>query len=307
MLLSVLPMVNDSLALLLASRLAIGIVIGVMAIAASVTLVARYEGSARNAMLGYMTSVGSAVGLVGLVLAGVIAANFHWELAFLIYLLPMVPLLILAILAMPKRRVVPTPATGENLSLVTVKLLWPIYVAAALTFMASTMFGALTPFLLIEEGIANPLAHALVIAMATIGATIGGIAFGRVHSVLGAPRTRALSAVLVGSGAIAMSLATGVIPAGGATFVAGLGMGILFPYLATVVAEVPERLRGHGFALFGTATYLGGFIYPLIVTPLLPIVEESGVFLGLGLVLLVGGFATLAIRRGRPSRPEAGS
>lgn len=299
MLLGVLPMASDSLVLLLSSRLGIGLVCGGIAIAASVTLVARYEGAMRNAMLGYQSSVGSAAGLVGLILAGAIAARLDWELAFLLFPLAMLPLLILAYLAMPKRRADPPPAGKENLSGQTLKLLWPVYVAAAFLFMAPTLFGALTPFLLIERLITNPLVHALVIAMATIGTTIGGVLFGRVHAALGNRRTAALGAALIGGGALLMGLATGIVWAGAATFIAGLGLGTLFPYLACLTAAVPEKLRGHAFALLGTATYLGGFLYPLLVTPLLLLVDKSGVFLAAGLALLLAAAAALGGRGGR--------
>lgn len=292
--LALVPVFTTDVATVLASRFALGAVCGLMGVSAMVTLVTRYEGAKRNAMLGFQSSVGSAAGLVCLLASGAIATQLDWRWAFALYPLLMLPLLALALVSMPRGEA-PKPAAGAGAATVaSVKLLWPIYAVAACGFVVATMFGALTPFLLIERGEISPLAHAGVIAMTTIGTVVSAALFARIRATLGPKRNLGVGFALMGAATLGMGLAATTPLAGAAALIFGLGLGITFPHLSAAIAGLaPDELRATAFALMGTATYLGGFAYPLLVTPLLGEIGMSGAYIAFGAILVLAAIATL--------------
>jgi MFS family permease len=265
-------------------------VCGLVSIALTITVIAHFEGNARSAMMGFQSSVGSFAGLLALIASGAIAVRFDWHLAFLLYAVPFVPLAFLAIPAMPAVR--PGPRDDSARVIPTVRMFWQIYLAGAMLSLGTTLFGGLTPFLLIDRGVGDPLIQSLVIAMVTLGATFGAAVFGAVQKRVGERLSMvvALTAFAVGA-------------AGLATF--GAGIGRIFPWLSVrLAADAPVAMRARAFGLLGTATYLGGFFHPFVAAALTPLVGRGGAFIMLGAAMLAAALI-FALRTSGSIRPTA--
>jgi MFS family permease len=296
----VVPYFTTDVALVLASRFALGALCGIVAVAATVTLVACYEGRARDAMLGLQSAVGSAGGLFCILAAGAIASRFDWRLVFLLYPLFMAPFLFLAFLAMPAAGPQAQPS-GAGLAIrASVKLLWPIYATAAGGYVVTSMFGALTPFLLVQRGEHSAFIQGLVVAAVTVGVIASSAAFARIRGAMGPTRTLALGFAAMGAGGMIMGVGPTTALSALAGFTFGLGLGVTFPNLAAAVAALtPVQLRAHAFALLGTATFIGGFLYPFVVTPLMKAIGIADTFTVFGAILVA---SAVAVATGRADR-----
>lgn len=282
--------------LILASRLLLGLACGIMTTAATVLLVASHEGEARGRLIGYQTSVGSILGLVTLLVAGVLVAHFGWQSAYLLYGLCLLPMLVLALVAVPDLR--PAAEADPAAFLPTVALLWPVYLLACLLFVIPVACGAQVVFLLTDVGTRDPFLQSVIMALMTVGSTVSGALFGRIYAKFGSRMSLILSLVAGAAGLVMIGLATGPIVMGLGSLFAGLSIGIFISFLWLTTARIaPPHMRPRGLALLSTALFLGGFIYPVVFGALALPFGKAGAFVLMGGIMTIGAIVSIVVPR----------
>jgi MFS family permease len=273
-------LVADTYPALIAGRAVFGAGAALVFTGTTVALFNLYRGAARDRVMGLRSTFTSLGGVAWPLLSGALG-GISWHAPFGIYAVG-IPLALMTLVALPRSRRASEDGTGAGAgdarpggvraptradrSSAGLYGLYGLQLFGAVILYSVVVF---LPQRLFELGVALP------ILVAVFTASIGGTA-----SVLGllyaAARRRLSYAALLRIALLAwvaaflvLGLADSPVALYPAVVLLGVGHGIVFPTVTTMVGEsVREHLRGRAMALCGTATFVGQFLSPLMVGPL---------------------------------------
>lgn len=272
-------------------------------VAASLGLLgSMYEGQTRSQALGYATSTLTITGIVFPLLGGWVGAT-HWQFAFWLYGLGL-PLALMAALTLRKkhtlRKIASKTEPSHKLSQVLGHpdaLLLLLTLGLASVVMYSVVI--YTPLYLKTTIGAGAVLNGIVLAARAVGAA-GISAFGarRLSQTLGLFKSTAL-----GFGLMALTL--GMIPLLRelslillTAVLFGVGFGIVLPNLYSALANLaPSKQRSSVLAVGTGVGFLGQFLSPILLGPVLAYSGLEGVFYAAALISLVTGFLLLLFGR----------
>lgn len=291
--LGTLPVLLDSLPLILATRVVLGVSIaGAMTagLAGLGTLPAnvRPRMYGRNAML-------SSVGAI-LVFPAVGALVEHgWRLPFFIHAL--------ALLIVPMAMTLPAaPAnakpghaaqsTGRGLGVAPILLVLAGFIG--LTMYVGPMFA---PFYLHTIGVTDPRLAALPLSAMSVASLLVTSNYGRLHARMGAHSLFALTLLLTGGGLLVAGLASSLPLFIAAMFSVACGLAIFTPNLSShIAATSTNTARGIGWAM--SAMFAVQVVFPFIARFISQAIGSSGVFLTFGACALLAGIGASVFARG---------
>ncbi|MCE7010340.1 MFS transporter [Kibdelosporangium philippinense] len=156
-------------------------------------------------------------------------------------------------------------------------------VATLVFYMAPTQL----PFLLVEFGVGPALTGA-VVAGSTVTGVIGALAFPLVRNRLSPSMITTASVLLLGVGWLLIGIAGNVVLVVIGLLVGGVGVGLVVPNLNLRLAELAHPLR-RGKVLSGLVSgiFLGQFLSPLAVQPLVQTIGIADAFTYSGVALAV--------------------
>lgn len=286
---------------LLVSRGLLGAASGGIAAAGLGLLGSMYEGQARSQALGYATSTLTITGIVFPLLGGWVGAT-HWQFAFYLYGLGL-PLALLAKLILKEHRkqnrakaVEPGQKLSQVLGLPQALWLLLILGLASISMYAVVIYAPL--YLKATIG-AGAMLNGIVLASRAIGAAVvSALGARRLSKKLGLSKATA-----VGFGLMALTL--GMIPfqiqlhwilVSAVLF--GVGFGIVLPNLYSALANLaPSKLRSSVLAAGTGAGFLGQFLSPILLGPVLGYAGLKGVFYAAAGVSFIAGVLLLLLRR----------
>jgi MFS family permease len=287
----------SDLNVLLASRVLLGFAVAGVMTSTTALIGDPYFGEHRGKMLGLQGAATGFGGVVFLVLGGLLA-EISWRGPFWIYLLP-----VLLLIFVPRAQDLwpqkaSAPSSYGSSPPQTKRELWLIYAAAFLGMIAFYAVPVQLPFLLTERGLTAPSFSGYAIAGMTLVSALIGMAYGQLSS--GQPKQR-LAAIAFGFMGLGLSLvwlgSVIVITALGLIAI-GIGMGLLMPTLSgwlLGLASLPTRGRVMGG--LAAAIFLGQFVSPLALQPIIVGTGLASAFLAtsaLCLVLSIGLLVTKA-------------
>jgi MFS family permease len=213
------------------------------------------------------------VGLGGLL------ADIDWRLPFLLYLSGWAALVpALAYLTEPPHSSFRAPEAGDAQHVARGR----VAAAYAITLFAVVMFymtPVQLPFLVRAIGVDSSAAAGAAIAVSSLAAAAGSAAFPRMRRFNGTLGVYgwAIAAMAVGYGLIAMAGAYGTVIAGAVA--SGFGVGLFFPNSSLwVLALAPPRLRGRLAGGLTATIFLGQFVSPLALEPVVAATSLAGAF-----------------------------
>ena len=287
---------------LLVVRGLLGAASGGIAAASLGLLGSMYEGETRSQALGYATSTLTITGIAFPLLGGWVGST-HWQFAFFLYGLGLPLALLAALVLKDKQQTKAKPKakdSGRKLREVlghpyTLRLLLTLSLASVAMY-AVVIYAPL--YLKVTIG-AGAALNGIVLASRAIGAAIIS-AFGAkwLAKTLGAAQATA-----VGFGLMALTLMT--IPllhqiswiVLAAVFF-GAGFGIVLPTLYSTLASLaPSDLRSSVLAAGTGAGFLGQFLSPIVLGPVLGYGGLEGVFYAAATIALVTGLLLFAPTR----------
>jgi predicted MFS family arabinose efflux permease len=279
---------------LLATRALLGAASGGIAASSLGLLGTMYEGEERSRVLGIATSTLAITGITDPLLGGWVGES-NWRYSFYLYALglPLALLCALTLKEKPLQQATPQEAyQGDKLSKVlghpyAVKLL----LALGLTSVAMYSVVIYAPLYLAKTIGAGAVLNGAVLAVRAIGAGVIS-AFGASQL---AKRLGAAQATAVGFGLMALTLA--MIPLQHeliwivlTAILFGAGFGIVLPNLYSALANIaPTQLRSSVLAAGIGTGFLGQFLSPVLLGPVLGYGSLEGVFYGAAGVSLVTG------------------
>lgn len=262
-----------------------------------------YDGEARSQVLGYATSTLTISSITFPLLGGWVGAT-HWQFTFCLYGVAL-PLAVFAAQVLPRSSLQSDSASvgidNDKLGHIlqrpqVVQLLLTLGLASAIVF-AVVIYAPL--YLKITIG-ASATLNGVVLASRAVGVAVIS-AFGARHLVkfLGLRRTVALGFVLM-----AITLATiPVLYTPPWIFLAaisfGIGFGMITPNLYSALADLaPAEMRSSVLAAGNGAGYLGQFLSPIFLGPVLTYSGLPGVFyVSAGVAGLIGCLILVRHRR----------
>jgi MFS transporter, ACDE family, multidrug resistance protein len=291
-------LVLESFPVLVASRLVFGVGAAAVFSCTTVALLALYQGSVRDRVMGWRSTATSLGGLAWPLLGGVLG-GISWHAAFGVYLIG-VPLALAALAEMPN--VSRASEHGGRIGFTELLRRKPALLAyyALLVLMAIMMYvvAVFLPQRLAEIGITSPL-------LVSIYAVVGGAAVSSVVGLYYARlRQRVTYTVLLRAVACAWVLAYVVYGTVSqpvllllAPALLGAANGIMFPLATVLIDEAAGNdLRAKAAALMSTAIFAGQFASPLLLGPVIAATSTTGGFLaaaGIGAAILA---VLLAVR-----------
>lgn len=282
---------------LLASRVALGIAVGMIMTAVSATIAGLWSGPARGRMMAGQQAFASLGGVVFIPLAGLLAP-LGWRIPFLLYGAALLVLpFALAVPLLPGRRTTQTlPEPGRRASAPLVILVLSVAViGTAVFFMAPTQL----PFLLDEAGL-PPVFAGVAIAASTATGVIGALLFPTLRRRLDFGAIAAYSLLMLGIGWIVIGSSGSGAPIGVITgaLIGGIGVGAIVPDLNAWISDIVEGPR-RATALGGlvAAIFGGQFLSPLLLAPFIDAIGLRGTFVGAAVVLAILAAAVVIISR----------
>jgi len=274
----------DNIYLILVSRAVLGI-----AVAGTMTSVVTlagdyYQGEERKSFLGLQGAFMALGGVIFVLLGGVLA-DISWRSPFLVYLLSL-PVGILAFFILKE------PTLGQESSgkdqhkgfSALPSLSWLIYANIFFGMILFYMIPVQIPFLLKELDIQQNYLSGVAIGVGTFFSAITSISYRKLSQKFSFPAFFAIAYLLIGSGYGLISLANGLTLVIVGLAVAGLGIGLLIPNTNIwLLSILPERIRGFGTGISGTFLFMGQFLSPIAVRPLIDAYSLSTAF-GLALI-----------------------
>lgn len=263
---AIMPIWLNSFVLVLLSRAAAGLAVGVMMTSAVALTGDYYSGAALQRWLGAQGGAGAIANMLVSTASGALG-EVSWHYAFL-PLFVGVPLFV-ALIAVPapqaeaahKQEAAVRQAQGSQTPWTT----WlPVFGLAIIgtALVASPVFEL--GILLHEKALGTSLLTGLAIAVVAAASAVAAFSIGALRRL--APLSKAsLLLGIEGAGTLLIAQAMTLVPLMLGAVMAGLGLGLLGPTLTIWLMErTPDRLRGRAIGIYTTAILLTMFAAPLI-------------------------------------------
>lgn len=291
--------VND-LHLLLITRAGLGFAVGGIMTAVSTLITDWFSGERRASFLALQQAFASLGGVVFLPMAGFLA-TVGWQAPFWIYSVSAV----VAIFAITSLRepVRSSPAvSGSERTRLPARVIG-VYVLALVVTLVFYMAPTQLPFLLEGFG-SGPAVVGAVVAGSTLTSVAGALAFPRLRERLSPTAITTASVALMGAGWLVIGTAGTVAQVVAGLLVGGFGVGFVVPNLNLRLAEFAHPAqRGRVLSGLVAGIFLGQFLSPLVVQPLVQGVGIAGAFTWTG-VALGAGAALAALLSNRTTGKE---
>ncbi|MGG5258337.1 MFS transporter [Phycicoccus avicenniae] len=298
-----------SLTWLLVTRVLLGVGVAGVMTSVSTIITQAFRGERRSRLIGLQQTFASLGGVVFLPLAGWLS-TLAWNAPFWIYAAGAL-VLPLALLAFPPARwtrpaAPPTAPSGDGRAAGrrTGARVALVYVVAALGTLVFFMAPTQLPFLLTDRGV-PATTIGVVVAASTASGALSATLFSRVRARLDQVGVTTLSLVLLGVGWLVVGTVPTTAGAVAGVLVGGLGVGLVVPNLNLWVADlVPPARRGRALGGLVSAIFLGQFLSPVLLVPMISALGAARTFaaLGAGLaVLTLAGHGAFRLTRARAS------
>lgn len=285
---------------LLVTRGLLGAASGGIAAASLGLLASRYEGEARSQALGYATTTLTLTGIAFPLLGGWVG-SYQWQYAFYLYGLGL-PLALLAALTLKEapKKLEAAKATDNSKLTTVIQHPYTLRILLCLSLASVAMYAVViyAPLYLKQTIGAGAVVNGIVLASRAIGAAAIS-AFGAkwLEKNLGAAKSIAL-----GCGLMALTLTTiplvhqlGLILLAAILF--GVGFGIVLPTLYGTLANLaPAELRSSVLAMGTGVGFLGQFLSPILLSPVLAYGGLESVFYAAAMISLVTGMLLVVSR-----------
>ncbi len=276
----------NSLYYILISRITLGIAVG-MSMTIVITLIADYfEGIERQKFVGLQVAFMSLGGIVFIGLGGILA-DFGYRYPFLIYLFSLV-VLPLSILFLHEPKVV-AKGNSVKLNIKAPRIIWLLFFNTMVMWIIFFLIPVQIPFHLKVMGIEKNALIGAAIATATLFSAVSSFSYSKIKSRFNFLTIYSMGYLLMAAGFFIVSISNSYPSVLIAMMFAGLGMGMMIPNTNMWVMKIaPPEIRGKEIGKLTTFWFLGQFLSPIIIFPVLQMLSLSNTFMvGAGLLSLI--------------------
>lgn len=303
-------LVLDNLYWILVSRAFLGISVSVIMTGATALVGDYLEGQERTSFLGLQGAFMAFGGTIFVTIAGYLA-GISWRYPFAVYLSALVIFLLAArVLYEPQKQDQQAADQGpDQVKKGTNRSLQ--YFIYATIFVGMILFYIIpvqSPFLMRSLGAESGLMISLGLIVGTFFAAVASFFYNRIKMYFSFYQIYAILFTIFGTGFILVGLAGTPILVALATAFACMGIGLLMPNTSLFLLSLSEpHNRGRIMGGMTGAVFLGQFFSPVVLQPLVEVVNLSNahIYAG-GFSLLIGlGFVSLVLYKRRQRALEA--
>ncbi len=276
----------DDLYLILAGRALLGICVGFTMTIATTLIADYYIGKARQQFAGLQIAFMSLAGILFVGLGGFLA-DIDWRIPFLIYVSS---LIILPLTYMYLKE----PIKQSDEKKIEVKsskapdFIWLIFINVMLMWILFFIVPIQIPFHLKSIGIDSNTTIGLVIASSTFFSAISSFLYGRLKGRFNFSILFAMGYALMVIAYVCIAYGDSLMMIMWGMLFAGLGMGIMIPNANVWVMQLsPIEIRGREIGKLTTFWFMGQFLSPIILLPLISKTTHKQTFIWLAVVLLI--------------------
>ncbi|WMW24846.1 MFS transporter [Methanolobus sediminis] len=292
--------VLNSLYMILACRVLLGIGISGMTICATALLADNYSGVELRKKMG-LQSACMGFGAVILEITGGALADISWHAPFYIYLISLV-LIPGALISISSSKNNPVLEKNElknnkphghahrlekwNLDLKSIAL---IYIATIVMMVLFFSVPTKLPFVLDEKGIDSALLIGALISIPGLFATFGALSHIRISGFISEIKTNVFFFMILGAGVFTLSIVSNMTILIAGLIVTGIAFGIINATNLSWLGRIaPEQMRGKIFSGYATVLFFGQFICPIVIQPILKTgtLYDAYAFLGIAAIAL---------------------
>jgi MFS family permease len=263
-LLGLAPLMFDSLALIVASRVVVGVAEAAILTVGNALMGDYFEGREREKWLGYQNMLSPLIGSA-ILLSGGFLAGVHWRYPFLLYLSGLAVFVLAWFVCWEPHR---DRASAQEHA-VAMPFPWrPTLFVCGVTVLFSMVFfvqAVQHGRIFGDMGVASPERISVLVTIASLGTVVGGYLFKRLAGVSIALRL-ASSMALYGLCYLGVAWAPDASIGLPLDALGQVGGGLLLPALiAWALQHYRFEHRGRGMGLWGGAFFLGQFLSPPLV------------------------------------------
>lgn len=290
------PLWLDSLPMIVASRVGVGITEAAIMTACTTLIADHFSGERRDRWFGLQTVTTTLAATVFFALGGILGAA-SWRAPFWLYLSSLVFAVLVVLF------VSDAPKAAETVHRPLPPIPWRLIALPCVV----TLFGGVVFYTPIAElslvldslGVEDVATIGLVSAIASLATAAGAFTFGRVAR-RGAALLLPIALGLAAIGLVVIGLASTIVVVAVGAVIASAGTGLLLPTLLTwALSGLAFAERGRGTGLWTASMFIGQFFCPLVLLAAAgPLGGLSPAILVLGVVTaVVAGVAPLLVRR----------
>lgn len=282
----------DNLFLLLLSRAVLGVSVGGIMSAATALIGDLFSGNDRAKFIGLQSGF-MYIGGVVLVLLGGLLAEISWRGPFLAYLSAFVVLVMAMIALTETKESIKKPSTvKESASPVPYLPIGTIYLLVFLLMIFYYMVLVQVPFILQDRFSASSAVTGLAISASALAGALSSLSYPLIKKRLSYRTIYVLGFGFVAAGYVVIGNSSGFFEMLAGLAFAGLGNGMLMPNGSFWLMEVaPEHVRGKAVGGFTGMIFLGQFLSPLAMAPVITLFTLNGAFIAasaaMGMILLI--------------------
>jgi MFS family permease len=282
--------VLDTLSNIIIGRALLGFAVaGIMT--SFTTLISDYfTGEKLNQFMGYQAAVMGFGGVIFLLLGGYLA-DIGWQYPFLVYLFAFLILPgVLLTINEPKIKVdESTKISTQQTSALTLKSIALIYSLAFISMIIFYMIPVQLPFYLTELAGSSNSQVGVAMAIQALVAAVVSMQYQKFKARFTFEAISAIVFLMLGIGSIIISLSSDYIFVVLGLIIGGIGLGLLIPnFNVWLVSQVSATVRGKAVGGLTSAIFLGQFMSPIVIQPIIQQVGLVGAFgVGGGFLLFV--------------------
>ncbi len=257
-----------------------------------ITLIADYfEGMERQKFVGLQIAFMSMGGILFIGLGGILS-DLSWRYPFLIYLFSLL-VLPLSIMFLYEPEVV--QKRNQTKQIIKAKqiiraprIIWMLFINTMIMWIIFFLIPVQIPFHLKAIGVEKNSLIGAVIAMATAFSAVSSFSYSRIKSRLSFLSIFSMGYLLMAAGFICIFISNTYVLVVIAMMLSGLGVGMMIPNTNMWVMKIaPSEIRGKEIGKLTTFWFMGQFLSPIIIFPVLNILSLSSTF------MLASGFLFL--------------
>ncbi len=268
---------------ILAGRALLGISVGISMTIVTTLVADYYQGRSRQQFAGLQIAVMSLAGIVFITLGGVLA-DIGWRVPFLLYFfsLLILPAAYLHLKEPKREREASQVAKGIR----SPRIIWLIFTNVMLMWVIFFIIPVQIPFYLKELGVEKNTLIGIAIAASTLFSAVSSFSYSRIRDMLGYRQIFALGYFLMALAFVSIAFGNSYAMVLLGMLLAGFGMGLMIPNANLWVMHLaPLEIRGREIGRLTTFWFLGQFLSPLVLLPVLEYFSLSRLFYILALVL----------------------
>ena len=268
---------------ILAGRALLGICVGLSMTIVTTLIADYYEGRERQKFAGFQIAVMSVAGIVFITLGGILA-DINWRIPFLLYGASL--LILPASILYLKEPEVRHRANLDQVELRSPSVIWWIFINVMIMWILFFIIPIQIPFYLKSIGVEKNALIGIAIAISTLFSAISSFSFARIKDKLNFRQIFGLGYFLMALAYLAIALGSsyGMVLVG--MILAGLGMGVMIPNANVWIMQLaPPEIRGREIGRLTTFWFMGQFLSPILLLPLLEYISQDQLFILLAVIL----------------------